>query len=126
MSAEPTAVPLRARLRTARTTAMKARDEVAVTALRGALGAIDNAEAVATSPAASPSTGGAIAGAALGLGVEEATRRALSEEDVVRIVRVEVADRLEAAGEYDRVDRAEQALRLRQEAAVLEVLLDQD
>ena len=44
--------PLRSRLRAALTAAMKARDTVAVTALRTTLAAIDNAGAVATVAAA--------------------------------------------------------------------------
>lgn len=125
MPAEPAAVPLRARLRTDLRTAMKARDKAAVTVLRGALGAIDNAEAVEPARGVSNATGGVIAGAALGLGAEEATRRELSEHDVGQIVRAEVADRLAAADEYDEVGQTGPALRLRQEAEILEALLDQ-
>src|SRR5207244_144371 len=46
MSSPPNVEPLRLRLRQALTAAMKARDAVALSALRSTLGAIDNAEAV--------------------------------------------------------------------------------
>jgi uncharacterized protein len=105
---------LRRRLRDALVAAMKERDRVTVTALRSTLAAIDNAEAVDTTAAA-----GAIESSPVGIGVAEAERRALSEEDVARIVRAEVADREAAAREYDRAGRPERAEALRAEARML-------
>src|SRR5918996_2373390 len=62
---------LRERLRAALPEAMKARDAVAVAALRSALAAIDNAEAVAAAPAP-PGAGSAdVAGAAVGVRAAE-------------------------------------------------------
>ena len=108
---------LRQRLRTALVAAMKERDRVAVTALRSALAAIDNAEAVDITAVASGSL--AIESSPVGIGGAEAGRRALSGEDIAQIVRSEVADREAAALEYDRAGRPERAEALRAEARVL-------
>jgi hypothetical protein len=108
---------LRQRLRTALVAAMKERDRVAVTALRSALAAIDNAEAVDTTAVASGSL--AIESSPVGIGGAEAGRRALSGEDIAQIVRSEVTDREAAAVEYDRAGRPERAEALRAEARVL-------
>jgi uncharacterized protein YqeY len=117
-----------ARLRQALSEALKARDTIAVSALRSALGAIDNASAVPVTDG----TGGAdgpigaartssphFAGAAAGLGAGETGRRALSEADARAIVRAEVAERETAAHEYERAGRVDRAGRLRREADVL-------
>jgi uncharacterized protein YqeY len=108
---------LRRRLRNALVAAMKERDRVAVIALRSTLAAIDNAEAVDTTAVASGSL--TIESSPVGIGVAEAERRALSDEDIVQIVRSEVADREAAALEYDRAGRMERAEVLRAEAQVL-------
>jgi len=108
---------LRQRLRNALVAAMKERDRVAVTALRSALAAIDNAEAVDATAVASGSL--AIESSPVGIGGAEAGRRALSGEDIAQIVRSEVADREAAALEYDRAGRPERAEALRAEARVL-------
>jgi uncharacterized protein YqeY len=108
---------LRRRLRNALVAAMKDRDRVAVTALRSTLAAIDNAEAVDTTAAAGGSL--AIESSPAGIGVAEAERRALCEEDIARIVRAEVTDREAAALEYDHASRPERAETLRAEARVL-------
>jgi uncharacterized protein YqeY len=122
MSGPPdTGSVLHQRLRGALPPALKARDQVAVAALRSALAAIDNAQAVEAPPA--PRLGGVVAGAVPGLGAGEAPRRELSEDDIVAIVRAEVADRLAAAADYERAGRVDAAVRLRAEADVLGVLL---
>jgi uncharacterized protein YqeY len=105
---------LRRRLRDALVVAMRERDRVTVSALRATLAAIDNAEAVDT-----PAAAGAIESSPVGIGVAEAERRALSEEDIAQIVRAEVADREAAALGYDRAGRPERAEALRAEARVL-------
>jgi uncharacterized protein len=108
--AAPTQPPLRPslrrRLRDALVAAMKERDRVAVTALRSALAAIDNAEAVDATAAAGGSS--AIESSPVGIGVAE-----------VEIVRSEVADREAAALDYDRAGRPERAGSLRAEAQTL-------
>jgi hypothetical protein len=100
--------------------ALKARDRVAITALRLALAAIDNAEAL---PADDPLHGVAesehIAGSAPGLGAREAERRHLTQADVHAIVEKEVGERSIAAGGYEQIGRNDLAERLRSEADVL-------
>jgi hypothetical protein len=44
---------------------------------------------------------------------------------MVEIVRAEIADRTSAAADYEELDRAEQAIRLRAEAAALVVFLEE-
>jgi uncharacterized protein len=140
---------IRTRMRRALTAAMKARDRSAVTALRSALAAIDNAEAVdpANTPPATarqpgpgkappgegrlptakvPSAGdgdppgkGRIAGAALGVGAAEAERLTLTPAETQAIVREEVTERQAAADAYERAGRSGPAERLRAEAEVL-------
>jgi uncharacterized protein YqeY len=110
----------RERLQAALRAALKARDKIAVSALRSALAAIDNAGAVPAGPAPAAGVGGRhVAGAAAGLGAGEGERRRLSEGDVDEIVRTEVAERLAAAGDYAQRGHADQAERLRREARVL-------
>jgi uncharacterized protein YqeY len=117
MPETPEVEPLEQRLRQALPKAMKARDAAAVSALRTTLAAIANAEAV-EAPAV-PETTGRIAGARIGVGAGEAARAELSEEQIASIVRAEVAERVEAAADYERAGQAEPAERLRAEAAVL-------
>jgi uncharacterized protein YqeY len=113
----PTSPSLRRRLRDALVAAMKERDRAAVTVLRSTLAAIDNAEAVDAAAAAGGSS--AIESSPVGIGVAEVERRALSEEDIVQIVRSEVAEREAVALDYDRAGRPERAEALRAEAQVL-------
>ena len=115
---------LRRRLRAALVPAMKARDGAAVAALRSALGAIDNAEAVQAAPGPPAGAGHPdLAGTVAGVGAAEAARRSLSEAEVEAIVRAEVADRRAAADGYERAGRPDQAGRLRAEADVLDAHL---
>lgn len=106
------------RMRTDLTAAMKERNQPAVAALRSALAAIDNAEAVDPSSAPPPDSG-SIAGAAKGLRTTEVARRELSDAEVARIVRTELIERRAAAGEYEERGHYEHAGRLRVEANVL-------
>lgn len=96
---------------------------VAASALRSALGAIGNAEAV--HPASEPAAGAGSEhfAAVVGLGAGEAERRHLSGADVTRIVRAEITERLAAADEYERAGHAARADRLRREAQVLTGIL---
>ncbi|WP_309234474.1 hypothetical protein [Nocardia sp. XZ_19_385] len=110
---------LRDRLRSALTVAIKARDRTSVAALRSALGAIDNAEAVDISEARA----GAIEGSPVGLGAAEVARRDLTESGIAAIVRAEIDERRSAAAEYDSRGRSEHAGRLRAEADALAALL---
>lgn len=92
------------------TAALKRKDEVATAATRSALAAIANAEAVESIGGAWP---------ALGIGARDVPRRPLNEDEIADIVRREVADRREAAADYESRGRPEQARRLRAEASVL-------
>jgi len=113
---------MRARLQEGLTAAMKARDRIAVGALRSVLSALANAEAVNVEHAPT-STGGAIAGAISGVGAAEAPRRELSDEAVAAVVAAEIAERGAAADEYDRLGQVDEAGRLRAEAEVLSAYL---
>jgi hypothetical protein len=110
---------LRARLRRALTNAMKQRDPTAVTALRTALSAIDNAEAVARPEPPSEDGSGAIAGPAHGVGRSEALRRNLTEGEILDVVVDQIDERDHAADEYERLGQFDRANLLRDEAAVL-------
>lgn len=111
---------LRAGLGAALKEAVRARDVVAVSALRTTLSAIANAEAVVMDmrppvAATSPHFAGAVAG----LGAGEGARRQLSAADVIAIVRAEIAEREAAARDYAAGGLSRQAERLRAEAAIL-------
>jgi uncharacterized protein YqeY len=111
---------MRAEMRADLTAALKARDRVAVSALRSALAAVENAEAVAVDPRPASATGTAhVAGAAAGAGAAEARRRHLTDADIHAIVEGEVRERSAAAQEYERHGRDDLAERLRVEVAVL-------
>lgn len=104
---------------------MKSRDAVAVAALRSALAAIDNAEAVDPAAAPDPTSGeGPIAKSVAGLGAAEVPRRELSDSEEASIVAAEVVERRAAADEYDRLGRGDDAERLRSEADVLAAALE--
>jgi uncharacterized protein len=116
---------LRERLRAALPAAMKARDAAAVAALRSALAAIDNAEAVeAAPPPPTAATHPDLAGTTVGVGATETGRRDLEEPEVERLVRAEITDRRAAAQAYERAGRHDRARRLRAEADVLGSHLD--
>jgi hypothetical protein len=114
---------IRTRLRRALGVALKARDAGAVSALRSAMSAIGNAEAV--DPAGRPAGTGSthFAGTVAGVGAGEARRRLLTEADADAIVRQEAAEREAAAGEYDRGGRAAEAARLREGVRALMAVL---
>jgi uncharacterized protein YqeY len=106
---------LRERLRAALRAALKTRDPIATAALRSAVSAINNAEAVDRPHAPGPR---------LGVGAADVRRRELSANDIVEIIRDEVTDRDSAAADYERRGRTKEATRLRAEAATLSSLLD--
>ncbi|HEY6737893.1 MAG TPA: GatB/YqeY domain-containing protein [Actinopolymorphaceae bacterium] len=105
---------MRTSLRDGLKTALKTRDRVAVSALRSALAAIENAEAV-PAQASEP---------AIGVGTAEADRRVLGDADLRSILECEVEERTSAAEEYVRHGRSDVAERLRAEAEVLRRYLD--
>jgi uncharacterized protein len=128
--------PVRQRLQLALREALKARDAVAVSALRSALAAIDNAGAVPGPASCGPASGDPapaartdgphFAGAAAGLGAGEAERRRLTEADIEQIVCAEVAERQAAVQDYDRAGHPDQAERLRHEARILLSIIGSD
>jgi uncharacterized protein YqeY len=97
---------------------MKARDRSATSAIRSALAAIDNAEAVDVSVAPREQPG-VIAGGVAGLGAGEVARRTLTDDEARAIVRAAISERETAAAEYDAHRRFDEASRLRAEAAAL-------
>lgn len=108
---------LRERLRTALATALKAGDSPAVSALRSALSAIENAESVGQR--IRPAADGLIAGSVAGLGAGDVPRRVLSEEEITVIVRTAILELRSAAEQYERLGETEAAARARSEADVL-------
>jgi uncharacterized protein YqeY len=111
---------VRNRLRAALPDAMKARDSVAVAALRSALAVLDNAEAVDANRAPQPSVGHPkFAGTVSGLGAAEVERRSLSAAEMEELVRAEVTERHAVARDYERAGHRAHAERLRSEATVL-------
>jgi uncharacterized protein len=114
------------RLRRALGVALKARDAGSVSALRSAISAIGNAEAIDPAAARTGGTGSPhFAGTVAGLGAGEAQRRRLTEADIAAIVRQEAAEREAAASQYQRGGRAEEAARLREGARALMAALEQ-
>lgn len=101
---------------------MKSRDTVALSALRSALAAIDNAEAADLSTAPAP-VAGTIAGGAFGLGAGEVDRIRLSGGQVEALLRGEVSARRISADDYDydydRFGQPDRVSRLRAEAEIL-------
>jgi uncharacterized protein YqeY len=118
---------VQARLRLALAEALQARDTIAVSALRSALGAIGNAEAIEPGAAAPAGSGSPhVAGAVAGLGAAEASRRRLSAAEVEQIVRAEAGERERAARDYERAGHADRADRRRREARLLLAVLSDD
>jgi uncharacterized protein len=77
---------------------MKARDRTASTALRSALAAIDNAEAVDLDVFSDDRLGSEhVTGAVSGLGAAERPRREVGDEEIVAIIRDELGQHLDAA-----------------------------
>ena len=98
--------PLEARLRDDLTIAMKAHDAAAVTALRTALAALANAEAVEAVPIADA-------------GPAEVARRELTEADRMEILRAHVLDRQGTIDELRAHHQTDAAEGLEQELASL-------
>lgn len=117
---EQALVDVRTRLRAGLRDAMRERDRAAVSALRSALAALDNAEAVPVADHSVVSAGGEhVASAAIGVGAAEAERAELSNAEIADILQREVDERRTAAREYSDAGRADAAERLEAEAAAL-------
>lgn len=109
---------LRARLRVA----LAAKDKLALAVVRETLAAIENAEAP-------PLTGapeildGVIAGSVGSVGAGEVARLALSPEAVFALVEREIRERRDAAAEYGRLGRHDEAGALSSQADLLAALV---
>ncbi len=115
---------LRAVLRRDLIVAMKAREPDAVAALRTAIAAIDNAEAVPV-PAADQATNSAhFAGARAGIGAAEAARLDLDDNQQRAILRDQVTGYTAEAGRYEALGQQAAADRLRAQARLLSGYLD--
>lgn len=115
---------LRTRLRSDLTAALKARDRDSVAALRTALAAIDNAEAVPPPPGGrSMVSSEYVAGTSVGLGSAEAARRELTPDDVLAVLRAQIGEGLAEADTYAAHGQADAADRLRRQADVLRAYL---
>jgi len=110
---------LRAALRHGLSTALKARDAEALAALRTAIAAIDNAEAIATTDRQRPVTSADIAGASSGVGSTEAIRRSLSIGQLRAIVCEQITEHAREADRYDALGQPDAADRLRHRARIL-------
>jgi len=106
--------------------ALKQRDTDAVAALRTALAAIGNAEALPRSATQRGRPGQYVAGSVAGLGTTEASRRALTEDEIAGILRAEIAERRAAADQYEQAGHADRAARLRREADALAAAMHAD
>ncbi len=102
---------------------MSSRDVPAIRAIRSALGAIGNAEAIGVPAEAARTPSEFVAGAVSGLGQAEASRRQLSESEIRRIVAAEIAEREAAAAQLGALGHGAEADRLRREALVLSKIL---
>jgi uncharacterized protein YqeY len=137
MDTNPDGDAIRVRLELALRAAIKARDTVAVSALRSVLAAIANTEAVPqptrsatpTSEAGAPSADGAassqhVAGGATGLGAAEADRKTLTGDETAALVRAEIVERQAAARQYEDAGHQERADRLLRETRIIQAALE--
>ena len=103
--------------------AMKARQPDAVAALRAAIAAIDNAEAVPAPEARQAATSSHIAGARAGLGAAEAARRDLSDSDQRAVLREQITGYTTEADRYEALGQPAAAACLRAQAHLLSAYL---
>ena len=99
--------------------AVRHRDRIAVAALREAIAALDNAEAIPPDGDLNAGAGEYVAGGVVGLGAAEAERRILDAETQRAIVRAEIETRLAAAITYDEHGQSARAGDLRSGAEIL-------
>jgi uncharacterized protein len=104
--------------------AVRHRDRIAVAALREAIAALDNAEAIPRDGDLEAEAGEYVAGGVVGLGAAEAERRILDAETQRAIVRAEIETRLAAAITYDEHGQSARSSDLRLGAEVLLAALD--
>jgi hypothetical protein len=117
--------PLRARLRSRLTAAMRERDRALASTLRGVLSALENAEAVPADAGRTAAISEHVAGGAAGVGSAEAPRRTLTAAEEREVVALELAELHTAAATYDEAGVAERADELRRAAAVVTDVLEE-
>ncbi len=115
---------LRTRLRRQLSTAVREQDRPAVSALRSALAALDNAEAVQPGEGFQPEVSQHVAGGVAGLGAAEVERQVLDAESQRAIVKAEIESTLTAATTYEQHGQSARAAELRLGAEVLAAVLD--
>jgi len=115
---------LRSQLRRHLCTAARDRDRIAVAALREAIAALDNADAIQPDRDLQAEAGEYVAGGVVGLGAAEAERRILDAEAERAIVSAEIETRLAAAVIYDQHGESARSADLRLGAEVLLAALD--
>jgi uncharacterized protein YqeY len=118
-----TSSPVRLALRQRLTRALRERDKPIAAAMRSAIAALENAEAVPASQGVAPVTSRHVAGGATGVGAAEAERLVLDEATESEILRTEVDSLLEAAREYESVGRADRAVEARTAANELSTVV---
>jgi len=114
---------LRAVLRRDLTAALRARQPDTVAALRSAIAAIDNAQAVAAPAGPAPATSAHIAGAREGAGSAEVPRRRLSGAEARAILGDQVAEYDREADRYRALGQPEAGQRLADQARLLAAYL---
>jgi uncharacterized protein YqeY len=114
---------LRTALRAGLTAALKARDADALAALRTAIAAIDNAEAVPATDTRPLPASAHVAGARSGPGSTEAARQQLTADELHAILRDQITEHTREADRYQALGQANAAQRLRNQARTLETYL---
>ncbi|MGB6455536.1 MAG: hypothetical protein WBH47_13750 [Streptosporangiaceae bacterium] len=97
-----------------------------MSALRSALAAIGNAEALPVPTPPGDLASRYVAGSAAGLGMTEASRRALTEAEIAGLVSAEIAERRAAAARSEQAGHAGRAGRLQREADTLAAVVSGD
>ena len=115
---------LREELRRHLNQAMRDRDRVATAALRDAIAALDNAEAIDPGDDVTSAASEYVAGGVVGLGAAEAERRVLDLVSQRAILRADMDARLDAAATYEHRGHPARGAQLRVEADVLRAVLE--
>jgi uncharacterized protein len=115
---------LRTPLRRQLSAAVREHHRPALSALRSALAALDNAEAVRPGEEFQPEVSQHIAGGVAGVGAAEVERRVLDVESQRALVRAEIESSLTAAMTYQQHGQRTRAAELRMGADVLAAVLN--
>ena len=115
---------LRTQLRRQLSVAVRENKRPAVSALRSALAALDNAEAIPPGEDPQPEVSQYVAGGVGGVGAAEVQRRVLDVESQRAIVRAEIESSRTAATTYEQLGQSTRAADLRLGADVLAAVLN--